>query len=213
MVKLYGDAVSNYYNIVKLCLLEKGIEFEEVAGGSQKDAAFFKKSPAGKIPFLETQQGFITETDVIIDYIDEVLDGPSFFPADPFEKAKVRELMKYMELYIELPARRLYPAAFMGGTVEDREKEEVRLLLEKGFDAVKSLAKFDPYIAGKELTYADFYSQYSLALATRVTKAVYGWNSLNDLPAFKGLLKELGERESSKKVAADQMTALSARNQ
>lgn len=30
MLKLYGFAVSNYYNMVKLALLEKGVPFEEV---------------------------------------------------------------------------------------------------------------------------------------------------------------------------------------
>ena len=30
MIKLYGFAVSNYYNMVKMALIEKGMEFEEV---------------------------------------------------------------------------------------------------------------------------------------------------------------------------------------
>jgi len=30
MLKLYGFSVSNYYNMVKLALLEKGLAFEEV---------------------------------------------------------------------------------------------------------------------------------------------------------------------------------------
>ena len=30
MFKLYGFAISNYYNMVKLALLEKGLPFEEV---------------------------------------------------------------------------------------------------------------------------------------------------------------------------------------
>ena len=30
MLKLYGFCVSNYYNMVKLALLEKGLPFEEI---------------------------------------------------------------------------------------------------------------------------------------------------------------------------------------
>lgn len=209
MVKLYGHPISNYYNIAKLCLLEKGVEFEEVQIGLKKTEELLSQSPAGKIPFLVTDQGVLTETDVILEYVDAAFDGPTFFPSDPFARAKVRELMKHMELYIEQPARRLYGAAFQGKAVSDQEKEEVRGLLEKGFAAVTALAKFEPYIAGKELTYADFYSLHSMALATRVTKAVYGWNSLNEMPEFKSLLKELGERDTVKKVAEDQIKALS----
>lgn len=209
MVKLYGHPISNYYNIVKLGLMEKGVDFEEIVIGTEKTEELLSKSPAGKIPFLVTDEGILTETDVILEYIDATFDGPSFFPKDPFARAKVRELMKYMELYVELPARRLYGAAFQGKSVSDEEKEAVKPLLEKGFTAVKALAKFDPYIVGKELTYADFYSQYSLALATRVTKAVYGWNSLNEIPGLKTLLAELGEREAAKKVAEDMIKSLS----
>ncbi len=209
MVKLYGHPISNYYNIVKLGLLEKGVDFEEIVIGTEKTEELLSKSPAGKIPFLVTDEGILTETDVILEYIDATFEGPSFFPADSFAKAKVRELMKHMELYVELPARRLYGAAFQGKPISDQEKEAVKPLLEKGFATVKALAKFDPYIAGKELTFADFYSQYSLALATRVTKVVYGWNSMNDMPELKVLLAELGEREAAKKVAEDMIKALS----
>lgn len=210
MLKLYGHAVSNYYNVAKLAMLEKGVEFEEVEIGGEKDDAYLKKSPLGKMPCLETDHGFLTETNVIVEYIDEAFEGPSFFPSDPFARAKVRELMKYMELYIELPSRRLHPVAFFGKTVSDQEKADVKVLLEKGFAGVNALAAFDPYMTGKELTYADFYSQFTLGLATRVTKVVYGWNTLGEMPKYKALLGMLGERESTKKVMADQMTAMSA---
>ena len=39
MLKLYGFSVSNYYNMVKLALLEKGVPFEEVPGISSTIAA------------------------------------------------------------------------------------------------------------------------------------------------------------------------------
>ena len=210
MLKLYGHAVSNYYNIAKLAMLEKGVEFEEVVIGGEKDAEYMRKSPLGKMPCLETDQGFLTETNVIIEYIDEAFDGPSFFPKDPFARAKVRELMKYMELYIELPSRRLHPEAFFGGKVSDEEKADVKVLLEKGLAGVEALAVYDPYMCGKELTYADFYSQFSLGLATRVTKTVYDWNTLAEMPKYKALLGELGARESTQKVMADQMEAMKA---
>jgi glutathione S-transferase len=178
-----------------------------------KKVEFMAKSPAGRIPVLETPHGFLTETNVIIDYIDETCDGPSFYPTDPFAKAKVRELMKHLELYIEQPTHQLFPVAFMGGTVEEHVIKDMRPLLEEGFASIKTLAESDPYIAGKEITYADFYSQYSLALATAVTRSVYKWNTLDELPKFKELLKILNQREAAKKVAADMNAAFAKRNQ
>ena len=32
MIKLYGAPLSNYYNMIKVALIEKGLSFEEVAG-------------------------------------------------------------------------------------------------------------------------------------------------------------------------------------
>ena len=58
MLKLYGFSVSNYYNMVKLALLEKGLPFEEVpfyAGTSPEALAI---SPRGKVPVLRRRAGF-----------------------------------------------------------------------------------------------------------------------------------------------------------
>ena len=119
MLKLHGFTGSNYFNMVKMALIEKGIEFEFVnTMPSQKDE-FLVKSPMGKVPCLETEQGFISETDVIFDYLEELGQGPSLMPTDAYERAKVRELIKELELYIELPARTCFAEAFFGGTVSE----------------------------------------------------------------------------------------------
>ena len=107
MYKLYGFPISNYYNMVKLALLEKGLEFEEVMTRPNQEATYLAKSPMGKIPCLEVGEGPISETNVILDYLEDISGGTPLHPADPFQKAKVRELMKSTELYLELVARRL----------------------------------------------------------------------------------------------------------
>ncbi|MDB2603012.1 glutathione S-transferase family protein, partial [Gammaproteobacteria bacterium] len=104
-IKLYGMPLSNYYNMVKTVLLEKGMDFEEVLILPNQESDFLGKSPMGKVPAMETEQGFLTETGVMIDYLDSLGQGESFYPEDPFEKAKVQEIIRYLELYVELPAR------------------------------------------------------------------------------------------------------------
>ena len=66
MLKLYGFAVSNYYNMVKLALLEKGLPFEEVRFYPTQSPESLAISPRGKVPVLEVKQGFINETSVIL---------------------------------------------------------------------------------------------------------------------------------------------------
>jgi glutathione S-transferase len=204
MIKLYGMNYSNYYNIVKTVLLEKGLDFEEVHVTPNQESEYLQKSPMGKVPCIETADGFITETAVIIDYLDDLNEGPSFYPADPFKKAKVRELISHIELYIELQARKLYGDVFFSRPATDAEKQAVKPLVEKGFAALDKLAEFSPYIAGESITYADFYLRFALSPALIVCKKALDWDAYNELPKIKALIELIDQRDSVKKVKADQ---------
>lgn len=203
-IKLYGFPISNYYNMVKVVLIEKGVDFEEVLVKPSQESDYLVKSPMGKVPALETEQGFLTETGVMIDYLDSLGQGPSFYPADPYEKAKVQEIIRYLELYVELPARRLYGDVFFGRPASDELKGEVRPQLEKGFAALSKIAKYQPYIAGAEISYADFYFRFSFNLATLVCKKALAWDAQGEFPAAKELMGLLDQRDSIQKALEDQ---------
>lgn len=203
-IKLYGFPLSNYYNMVKAVLIEKGMEFEEVLVKPSQDNEYLAKSPMGKVPVMETSDGFLSETGVMIDYLDSLGEGPGFYPADPFKRAKVQEIIRYLELYIELPARRLYGDVFFGNPANDELKVQVRAQLEKGFPALQRIAKYEPYIAGTELSYADFYFRFSFNLATLVCKKSLDWDVLKGFIVEKNLMDLLDQRDSIKQVLADQ---------
>jgi glutathione S-transferase len=58
MLKLCGFRISNYHNKVRLVLLEKGIEHEEDASCTPKQSEeYLARSPMGKVPFLEVEDG------------------------------------------------------------------------------------------------------------------------------------------------------------
>jgi glutathione S-transferase len=61
MLKLCGFAASNYYNMVKLALLEKRVPFEEQLVWASQDEALLVRSPMGKVPFMETPHGILAE--------------------------------------------------------------------------------------------------------------------------------------------------------
>ncbi len=204
MLKLYGFTVSNYFNMVKMALLEKGIEFEFVDTKPTQEGDYLAKSPMGKVPCLETSEGFISETDVIFDYLEDLGQGQALMPASAYEKAKVRELIKQLELYIELPARTCFAEAFFGGTVSEETKDKARVSLKKGVECIKRTGKFSPYIAGDTFTYADIMFMYSVSLAGACAKRVLGMDLLEDLPEAKALSELLASRASAQKIAADQ---------
>jgi len=211
MMKLCGFHISNYHNKVRIQLLEKGIAFEEDAScrPSQKEE-FLARSPMGKVPFLELDGARLAESQVICEYIEDVYPQTPLYPADPLAKAKVRELITVMELHLELVARRLYGAAFFGGSASDEVKAQVEKDLAKGVRAFKVLAKFDPYIAGSTLTLADCSAAVNLPLVSMATKIVYGKDALEGIPQLKPYLKMLGERPAFAKVNADRKSAAEA---
>lgn len=204
MIKLHGFPASNYFNMVKLALIEKGVAFEDVRIFTGQSEDMLAKSPMGKVPFLETEHGFISETAVILDYIEDSQSGPAFYPSDTFDRARVRELIKYIEAYIELPARRCYGEAFFGsGATPEPVKEDVRVVMQRGVCALRRQAAFDPYLAGADLTYADFMFLYTFPMATAVAKKVLDWDLSADLPGAQALIERLRARDAVKQVDAD----------
>jgi glutathione S-transferase len=204
MIKLHGFPASNYFNMVKLALIEKGTAYEDIRVFSGQSEEMLAKSPMGKVPFLETERGFITETAVILDYIHDTQSGPSFYPNDPFDKARVRELIKFTELYLELPARRCYSQVFFGsGDTPEGTKKDVRVVMQRGVSALRRLAEFGPYLSGEAITYADFVFLYTFPMASTVAEKVFDWDLSAELPGANALISLLRTRESVKTVEAD----------
>lgn len=207
MLKLCGFAASNYYNKVKLVLLEKGVPFEECVTLGTPKTEILPKSPLGKVPYLETEDGTLAESQVLVNYIEARYPQPALLPADPFRAAKVQELIMFMELHLELVVRELYGEAFFGGTASDSAKQRVRKQLDKNIAAFAQLAKFSPYVAGDEFTLADCVAVCHLPLAISATKKIYGEDLLAALPV-KDYLKRMGERPAVAKINADRIASL-----
>ena len=209
MLTLCGFPVSNYYNKVKLALLEKNLPFvEENVKTGLTDEAVLSASPLAKIPFIRTPQGNLCESEAILEYLEAAYPNLPLLPADPFAAAKVRELCIYIDLHLELVARDLYYQAFFGGTVSDSNQARIRKQLEKNIAAAKRLFKFSPYAAGDSFTLADCAAFASLPLVGMATKAIYGEDLLLAGGVdYKAYIKFIGERPSAQRVIADRKAA------
>jgi len=206
MITLCGFALSNYYNKVKLALLEKGVDFtEERVTTGVKDEAVLACTPLGKIPFLRTEHGPLCESEAIMRYIEETWPEPALMPPDAWGRAKVHELVTFIDLHLELVARQLYTQAFFGGAaLPEADRERIRKQLVKNIAGFRRLARFAPYAAGDRFTQADCAAYVSLPLVALSTKIVYG----EDLLAaggvdWKAYAKLIAPRPSAQKVDAD----------
>lgn len=210
MIILHGFAASNYYNIVKHVLLHKGVPFEEnliFSGGDEWKAV----SPLGKVPALTTEDGtHLSESTVICDYLEEVYPQVPLYPEDAVERARVRQIMKVAELYLELPSRRLIGHAFSNRPASDALKADVCHVTQRGLDALQRLCQFSPWIAGDEFTMADIYVRYVNAVVGSIGSRQLEWDILGEIPGMKEWMSRLQESEIAKKVEADRVANMPA---
>jgi len=205
MITLCGFALSNYYNAVKLALLEKGLPFtEERVTTGRSDEDLLAASPLAKIPFVRTPQGPLCESVAILEYLEAAHPQPALLPADPYAAAKVRELIIFINLHLELVARELYGQAFFGAQASEATQARVRRQLERNIPALRRLAKFAPYVAGERFTLADCVAYVNLPLVALSTRSVLGSDLLAEQGIdWKAYVKTVGQRPSAQRVDAD----------
>ena len=213
MIKLCGFAVSNYYNKIKIALMEKGVPFEEEHWMVSQEPAMLQRSPMGKVPFLDLGDGqTLTESQVILEYLEDAYPDKPLYPRDRLARARNRELIAHMELDLELPARRLYRSAFFGGMLSDETKQLVQKELEKGVRAFMKIAKFSPWVAGAEFTAADCAAAVHLPLVSLASKTTYAADAFGEhADAVKAYVRMAGERPSVRKTNEDRKAYMEAR--
>lgn len=89
-MKLYDYAASCNCYKVRLLLAHLGIDYERVpvdifAGGTLTNE-YGRINPMRTVPVLETQQGYLPESNAILTYLAE---GTAYVPDDPWERARV----------------------------------------------------------------------------------------------------------------------------
>ena len=211
MITLSGFGVSNYYNKIKLVLLEKRIPFQERLIYPWQREEFLSLSPMGKIPFLETVHGGLSESQVIVEYLEEThLDVP-LHPTEPYARAKCRELIQHLELNCEWVVRRLYKEAFFGGVVSDETKAQVYDRLPLGLDAVNCLASFGPFILGETLTMADCAAYVHFTMIKLATGTIYGEDLLDrHIPRCDAYMHMMDGRPHIRSMMAERAAAMTA---
>lgn len=207
MLKLHGARVSNFYCIVKEALLEKGLAFEEVDTMPNQEPVFLAISPMGKVPALQTEHGYLSETNVILDYLEDLQPTPNLYPRDVFARAKAKQLIKMIELYVETPAHQMIPALF-GGSLSDYQRETARPLMERGLAALRSLARFSPWVCGEEFTCADIFLYRSAGVIAMAAEKFYDWDALAEVPGLKAWRERMAQRPLTRAIDAETQTAL-----
>lgn len=203
MLRLHGFPASNYYNLAKITLMEKGLDFEEVHEFPFSSQTVTERSPRAKYPYLETDKGFISESLLIAEYLEDLGGGAALLPDDPYDKAKVREIAKMNELYLEWVVRRVITGMF-GAPVAEELKQQTKADLEVGVAAIGRVVQLSPYVAGSEFTLADISSAVHWPMVRNVSKAVLGTDPFADMEGVDEYLAMIVQRPSVAQALADQ---------
>ena len=197
MIKIYGTTLSNYYSTAKAALVEKGLAFEEVSIMPSPDPEVLAKSPMGKVPYIEVGGTTLTETNVIFDYLEDIQPQPALYPSDPWARAKTKEIIRFVELYLDTPARRHLPTVYFGAPVDQAMYDAVRPLLESGLRGTQATRPASsPISPATRFTFADLTAYFELRFTNLHTTQIYDWDITADVPGLGEYLQRVGERPS-----------------
>jgi len=168
----YALPVSTYSAKVRIVLVAKNIRFEERAPpDGYRSAAYRGIVPMGTLPAIDDDGFVLSESEAINEYLEERFPHPTLLPSSPQDRASVRFLSRFHDLYLEPPVRALFahmsPAKRDGAVVAACAAQIDRRLTQ-----LAQLANPRPYLAGESLTLADCGFAATLPLAQRLLEVL-----------------------------------------
>lgn len=101
MMRLYGGLASPYVGRVLMVARLKGVEMEMLAAPGGMGSDEYKQiNLTGKIPALQTDDGLLTESEVIAEYLEDRYPEPALLPDDPMLRAHSRMVSRVTDLYV-----------------------------------------------------------------------------------------------------------------
>ncbi|XP_030380472.1 glutathione S-transferase 1-like [Scaptodrosophila lebanonensis] len=158
-IVLYGIDLSPPVRACLLTLkaLELDFEYKEVdlLKGEHMTEEFLKKNPQHTVPLLDDEGTLVWDSHAICCYlVDKYAKSDELYPKDLVKRAAVNQRL-FFEASVLFMSLRSVSVAFFFNNVTVVPKEKTGNIIE-GYDLVETFLGDKPYIAGDELTIADF---------------------------------------------------------
>jgi len=207
MITLYGAALSPYYNKVKIALLEKGVNFQEVFVPPSQEPELLAKSPMGRIPFIEINGTPLAESTVILEWLEDAYPTTTLLPPTPLGRARTRELATLFEQYLFVPGFTLSHHLMWDSPLSDAQRDQALADMRRGLAAVLSRARLNPWLTGDGFTAADVSAAAMLPGLAESTRELFGESFVDQSPELAALYRQLAERPSVARCWADRAKA------
>ena len=149
--------------VVAIVLEELGLPYEKVlvdfVSSQQTSAEYLKTNPKGRVPALATQNGILTETGAILEYLQSLSATTDLIPADAFQAARMREAMYYIASTIHVNhahKRRGTRWVTKQSSIDDMQAK-VADNMNASCAYVQDNFSLAPYVLGENLSLADPY--------------------------------------------------------
>ena len=180
MLRLYDHVESVCCQKVRPALFEKGVDYEKrhvaLESGESQSAAFLAVNPKGMVPVVEHDGRIVTESSIILEYIDEAFEGPALMPADPYWRARrrawARRIDDSMHTHVatisfiiafvrafrstfDTPEKL---AAYLNGVPDPKYRDNIRANFEAEVDSERmrdAVLAYDSFIADMETALGD----------------------------------------------------------
>jgi glutathione S-transferase len=164
-VILYTIPISTYSAKVRIALEIKGLDYTmKPPPGGYSTPTYMEIVPLGTIPALVDGDFCSSESDVLIEYLDETYPDPPLLCGSPAERAHQRFIARYHDIWLEPHLRRTFahvdPQARVVGELNAHlDKFQERL------EKLEQLIMHGPYLCGDRITIADcaFPATFTLA--------------------------------------------------
>ena len=161
-MKLY--CAPNTISVVSMIALdETGIAFEPIkvdfAAAEQTKPAYHAINPKGRVPALVTDQGILTETGAILEFIAALKPEAGLVPTEPWQAARMRAVMYYLASTMHVN----HAHKMRGHRWADQESShadmtaKVPQTMTESCRFIEENALTGPFVMGDALTIADPY--------------------------------------------------------
>lgn len=163
-MKLYSYYRSSAAYRVRIALALKDLAYElqpvNLLEGKQRDVDYLAINPQGLVPTLVTDDGrVIPQSTAILEWLEETYDEFPLFPADPYERGRVRAVVNTIACDIH-PLNNLRVLKYLKGELELSEDTRNRWYhhwIRLGFESLEQSLDPAPYCFGERPGMADVY--------------------------------------------------------
>lgn len=155
MLKFYANPTSTYCAKVRIALEFKKVKYKNIPPpGGHGATEFLKIVPMGTIPAIQDGDFILSESDTLIEYLEDRFPEPTLFPGDARARARQRFLSRFHDLWLEPHLRHTF--------FHCNPNELDRSVLSTHLDNYQSrllqldtLIEPSPFMASKTLSIAD----------------------------------------------------------